>query len=57
MSVQRKCAIISNLLEFYLNGKLKLADSKRVWKQKLLLFGVKQSGRLFWVWLKLKIGS
>ena len=52
MSVQRKCAIISDLLQFYLEGKLKLADSKRIFEQKLLLFGLKQSGRLFWIWLK-----
>ena len=56
MSVQRKCTIISDLVEFYLEGKLKLADSKRICEQKLLLFGLKQSGRFFWIWLKSKIG-
>lgn len=57
ISVQRKCAIISDLLDFYLEDRLKIVDSRRIWKQKIFWFGFKQSLRLAWIYIKIKMSS
>lgn len=57
ISVQRKCAIISDLLELYLSGKIKLVDFNRIWKQKLFIFGMKQTISIVLRWIKSNIFS
>ena len=55
MSVQRKCAIISDLLEYYLDGSIKVVTLKQIWKKKFVVLVIKQSPRLFLMWLKSKL--
>lgn len=49
MSVQRKCAIIADLLVYYLDGRIKVVTLKQIWKEKLFFIGVKQLPRLIFM--------
>lgn len=55
MSVQRKCSIIADLLEYYLDGRMKFVTLKEIWEKKLFVFVIKQSPRLFGIWFKSKL--
>ena len=55
MSVQRKCSIIADLLEYYLDGRMKFVTLKEIWEKKLFVFVIKQSPSLFGIWFKSKL--